>query len=819
VSGSLRRRVVQAVLVALAVWSAWPRAPVGGETFALPTGVKLRFPGGGGPAGDLVSGDGRIGARSDLSLAFRDVEEPVHITTTEPRGPVVLRLGQAIGGRLSVDDDRLALSLSDSASPGATWPRGDGERFDLVWTGERYRALTDGEVLQPEIEGPPPDEEASVALAPNASVRTARCRSADGYVREVVGVRDASGLERVVWAALAALLVLECLRAWRATRARVEQEATPQLLPRRMAALASLALAVTGVGFVTTLRVNNAERLLRQPPACDQMPIGHDGPLVLRRGAPLELTERRDGDYRLAAIVALGERSVVDVKLRGSSAGADRQVLLTLSSDPDLPGGLALNNGRTMRGSKSQGALSVLTPGRHYRLEVEARGEQVRARLDGSSYGSVRDYDLRVGTTAWHAIAGEAVLTDLSVEPLGQPQALPGTLWRWMATAALGLLAAAWIGARFSGLGPAGLLWLAPLAAVAAPFAPGTWHTPGWWLAVLLLLLTPMRGRRLIPFAAGAAVLGLALWVEGERPRTVTAADLNALDVSSIHGAPIPERHAWARHPLCRRFNYFVNDQTFRNERVAWDKPAGVTRIVALGGSSTLGHGVAEAQAWPKQVEALLRAGGRASVQVVNAGVSAATAEMLRLDLQGVLLDLAPDVVVVSLGFNDHLVGGVADQREHFATMTAEGIGWFEGRKRAVSAALARRGWRDYVRRRAEREDVGSEEAMRFEFDPAERFGDSLRDMATACRDAGAAVLFVAEPIRTGERRPVLETYHAAMISVATERGLPHVAPQAALDATGEALFMDVVHPNARGQELLARLIADSLARDVLGSR
>lgn len=817
--GALRWRVAQAVLVALAVWSAWPSAPAGGATFGLPAGVKLLFPSGGGPANALVSGDGRIGARTDLDLAFRDVSEPVHIALTHPRGEVVLRLGQAVGARLRIGDRKVDLSLSGSELAAATWPRGAAERFDLVWTGERYRALADGEVLQPEVAGPPPDDLASLALSPSASVRTVRCRSQDGYAREVVGVHAGAGLAGAVWAGIAALLVLSCLRAWRATRWGARQGASPHVSPRVATMLAVLALLVTGAGFVATLRANNAERLLRPPPPTDEMPIGHPGPVTLRRGAPLELAERRDGDFRLSAIVVLGEQSVIDVRLRAAAGGADRQVLLTLSSDPDLGGRLAVNNGKVMRGSLAQGALSVLKPGRQYQLEIVAEDDRVRARLDGASYGSVRDLDLRTGLTAWHAIAGEATLTDVLMQPLGQPRALPGVLWRWMATAVLGLAVAAWACVRFGGIGLAGLLWLAPLAAVAVPLAPETWRTPGWWLAAVLLLATPRRGLRVLGFAAGAAVLGLATWVDGERPGTITAADLNALDVSSIRGAAIPARHAWARHPLCRRFNSFVINQTFRNERFSWEKPDGVTRILALGSSSTLGHGVSPAQAWPKQVQELLRVRGRPDVEVINAGISAATAELLRLDLEGVLLDLEPDVVVVSLGFNDHLVGGVADQREHFAAMTSEGISWWEGRKRAALAAVAQRGWREYVDRRRAGDDVDPDDRERYELGPAERFGESLADIVTACRAAGPELLFVAEPIRPGAERPVLGSYHAAMIAVATERGVPCVAPQDALDAAGASTFMDIVHPTAQGQELIARLVADSLERDVLDSR
>ena len=48
--------------------------------------------------------------------------------------------------------------------------------------------------------------------------------------------------------------------------------------------------------------------------------------------------------------------------------------------------------------------------------------------------------------------------------------------------------------------------------------------------------------------------------------------------------------------------------------------PAGAATIVALGASNTYGKGVARNQAYPAQLEAILRAKG-ANVRVVNAGI------------------------------------------------------------------------------------------------------------------------------------------------------------------------------------------------------
>jgi lysophospholipase L1-like esterase len=813
----LAQVVIAAVAVGGAVVLAWPQEPVADRPFVVPGVTELMFGESGGANSDLLTGDGRISSLKDVSFRFWWVEDPVRVAVRDPREPVVLRLGQAHGGRLRVDEGKLVLSVSSTEGAdddGVRWPRDGASAFELVWTGEAYHAFADGERLQPDLPGPPPEGAGGLNFFPGASVAGFGCKGADSDWSEVDGERDTAGIERVWWALLSTVFALACLRAGSARLAR-----RPGASTRQATLLAALALTVTALGLVATLQENNSDRLGSVAVTCADTAVDHPGPLRLLPGTPLDFGKRRDGDFRLSTRVALGERSVLDLMLRLAPGGADRQVLITLSTDPDLPGGVARNLSTSLQGRQAPEPLAVLVPRQLYTLEVLARDELVEARLDGQPFGSVRDYDLREGHILWHVLTGEAALWDLSVEPTGQPRALNDTLGRWLLGAVVGLLVAAWACARWSGWGAAGLLWLWPLAVVSLPPAPETLRIPGWILAGLLLLLTPRRGRRAITWFAGAVMVGLAVWVAGERFLVVTPSDLNLLDAAHVAGDPIPERYVWARHPLGRRFNSFVRSQTFRGERVEWDKPVGVTRIIALGGSATLGHGVTAEQAWPKQLEDLMRSQGRPEVQVINAGVSAATAELLRYHLLGVLLDLQPDVVVVNLGFNDHLRGGMVNEREHFAAMTSTGIGWWGGLVGRLRAPFAKRGWLEYERARSGGKAVSAEDEQRYELQPARRFGDSLRDMVSVCHAAGAKVLFVSEPIRPGARLPVLDAYHEAMSALGTELGVPVVSVQADLDALGPDTFMDIVHPTVQGQELLARRIALALEREVLQPR
>ncbi len=90
-----------------------------------------------------------------------------------------------------------------------------------------------------------------------------------------------------------------------------------------------------------------------------------------------------------------------------------------------------------------------------------------------------------------------------------------------------------------------------------------------------------------------------------------------------------------------------------RGRRVsAADRPV---RIAAFGDSLMSGYGLPEAEAFPAQLEATLRAQGLA-VEVLNAAVSGDTTAGGRARLGWVLAD-APDAVVLCLGANDGLRG------------------------------------------------------------------------------------------------------------------------------------------------------------------
>ena len=100
--------------------------------------------------------------------------------------------------------------------------------------------------------------------------------------------------------------------------------------------------------------------------------------------------------------------------------------------------------------------------------------------------------------------------------------------------------------------------------------------------------------------------------------------------------------------------------------------PAGAATIVALGASNTYGKGVARNQAYPAQLEAILRAKG-ANVRVVNAGINGdTTAGMLqRLDRT---VPNGTSAVILQPGGNDRRKGSPDQTSEIQSRLRARGI-------------------------------------------------------------------------------------------------------------------------------------------------
>ena len=124
-----------------------------------------------------------------------------------------------------------------------------------------------------------------------------------------------------------------------------------------------------------------------------------------------------------------------------------------------------------------------------------------------------------------------------------------------------------------------------------------------------------------------------------------------------------PKDLAWIPHPYLTYYptpNYrkgrtYHNSLGYRNAEFSLQKPAGVYRIVALGGSSTYDIRIEDNDlTFTAQLEKVLNDEyGYQNVEVINAGVPGFNSWEILINLEFRVLDLDPDLVIIYEGTND----------------------------------------------------------------------------------------------------------------------------------------------------------------------
>lgn len=801
--------VVAVVAAAAAFWGTAPSEAGGARwrPFQAPDVLQIIARGDAAVSANVQSAGGRIVIKAPVELVFRDVDDATAVEVEAPRGRSLLALGDD-AATATITQRGLAVTAGRAQggwnADDDAWR--DGARVRLAWDDGVVRASVDGtSVVELDLPSAPTGRARIEAFA-NSGFDAVACERGDGDRREARpdGAGGGASTRRRAWAAFAAAFAVLASFAWR-RRVAGEARGEEGLALESQLVGGSVGVALL-LGVWTTLGVQNAVRLEAPRGPFSSEPWALSGPAVVERGGPLHV-DRRDGDFVFEAEVVLDETSALDVLLRGAPIERDRGLVLSLSSDERMASGLHANLGTSwVTADTLTDEPLVLDAGVPHAVRVRAEAHVVQAWVDGELLAELEDVDLRAGRTAFYALRGRATLNAASIAPLGEP----GRLEEWLTgerTWSLGWLVAALamialVGAR--DLGAATWLW--PLAVVVWPDAPFGLRVAATLLAFALAAAWPDQRRRVTTWVAGALVAWIAWDALAVKPQPFEPSVLNATNLDDVSGDPFPPAYAWARHPLCRRFNGYLRTQSFRGGGVDFADAGDATRIVALGSSSTFGYGVGEDETFAAYLDRRL---GDAAV-VLNAGVPGGHAERFVSFVREVVVDLEPDVLVITLGYNDHIQGGRYDERAHFAAMTTDGIGPL-GRMRAAYDLWSRsRRWHQFYRGL----DEGApdpDDVARFETEPAARFGASIEDMVTAAKGAGIDVVLVQEPIRPGEDKPVLAAYHAALADVAERTGALLVATQPPLDAAGADVFVDIVHPNAAGHRLIAAELARAL--------
>lgn len=181
---------------------------------------------------------------------------------------------------------------------------------------------------------------------------------------------------------------------------------------------------------------------------------------------------------------------------------------------------------------------------------------------------------------------------------------------------------------------------------------------------------------------------------------------------------------SYAYDPSVEQFHVRTDERGFRTPPFADAKPAGVTRIVALGDAVTFGAYVNDDQTYARQLAARLEAVAPGRFEVINLGVPGYSSRQGLELLQRQVLALHPDVVLFAYGHADRALRAAESDDARLQSRPAAGpLGALVARSAALQLLDAM---------------VGREPALRSGADDVPR--GSLNDIAAAIVAAQFAV-------------------------------------------------------------------------------
>lgn len=554
-------------------------------------------------------------------------------------------------------------------------------------------------------------------------------------------------------------------------------------------------------------------------------------------------------DFDFHASVTFGEGAVLELRSR-SDEDAAIGVAALVSANPAFSSGIyEESNQRFLASSEATGTVTIAA-GETRAIQFSARGRQFHLLVDGEEIASATSATYLRGRFTALAAAGVLEVRNMRISPTrALVDDVPTPLGRSALAGVAPLCYLALLCAllfTFLGSSASSVRALAMVEAASFSLVPFAWliavfgsvHTPSLELviasagsAMVLLVVASLHCARMnaprfvlvgIVAGSGAFFTGQAVTLPAPIPTepAARAAYLNARTHADAVSGPMHADFLHLQHPLIRRFNQYLVDHRLRDRHVGEGAVPGSSasrRVVCLGSSSTYGYLLPKGagQDYPSRLQERLRASGH-DVQVWNAAWSGATTSRIYWFLRNVLAPLHPDVVTLSVSYNDAYILSQGDEGRWFERLVGEPPGPWET---FVERARVQRDRRIFENARALFE-LGEKDSMSCWVEhggdatdtPAARFERALRRIATLAEERGFELVLIKEAIAGNRARIWKDEFRAAIDAVAAECGLvvcdpTHVMLQAERRLE-EPVFMDEVHLNAIGCTVMAWSLA-----------
>jgi lysophospholipase L1-like esterase len=287
-----------------------------------------------------------------------------------------------------------------------------------------------------------------------------------------------------------------------------------------------------------------------------------------------------------------------------------------------------------------------------------------------------------------------------------------------------------------------------------------------------------------------------------------------------------------------RGFHVRVNEHGLRSPDLSPVPAPGVHRVLALGDSVAFGSGMSAEEAFPALLERELNARGRGRYEVVNAGVEGynTAAELAYLERHG--LALRPETIVVGFNLNDFdhapVLGPLGvltnDRAQRMSSASPANLSEFYLVLRWLgrSAVAYLRGEPQAMLRADSSDDpfhpldryVSGLRKGYYRQPNDERWGvleESLHELGSLARARGLRLVIAIIPDgdQIGVDAPDLVPQQKLLAICARERlACVDLTPDFAAQAGAGRLFLDIMHPNAAGQRIIALRLADRLLAD-----